>query len=297
MLESPRLRLLPALLLPVLGAALVLPLAAESEKPRGKKYALLVGVNSYEHARLPNLKYAENDVTELAKVLRAKTAGFARVVLLTTAAGKKSARARPTGKNIRAELKTILARRTRRDTVLVGFCGHGVRVKGKGKDSKEKDEGFFCPSDAQLNDPATLIGLGQLFKDLDLSGAGVKLLLVDACRTDPREGRAVDTDSLPRPARGVGVLVSCSSGQRAFETAKLGKKGHGVFFHFVLEGLRGKAKNEDNEVTWDYLVAYVTRQVARTVPKLIGGGARQEPEYIANLAGRTTLLRSSGRKP
>ena len=53
------------------------------------------------------------------------------------------------------------------------------------------------------------------------------------------------------------IRRNASSGsQRAWETKELGG-GHGVFFHFVLEGLRGKPKNNRGEVTWLRLVVWL----------------------------------------
>jgi hypothetical protein len=191
--------------------------------------------------------------------------------------------------NLRKEIRALLARKKRDDTVLVALAGHGIQGTVK-EGGKEKDESFFCPSDAQLNDNDTLISLSKLFSDLSDCGAGVKLLLVDACRNDPKLGRNADPDNLPRPPRGTAALFSCRGGERAFETDKLGDRGHGIFFHFVLEGLRGKAKNEDNEVTWDRLTEFVKRQVSRQVPKVIGDGAKQTPHLLANLEGESPVL-------
>jgi formylglycine-generating enzyme required for sulfatase activity len=211
----------------------------------------------------------------------------------------KAATAKPTTGNIRAQLKSLLEKVTKRDVVLIALAGHGVQftVRIAGKD---RDENFFCPCDTKVRDSKdlaelskTMIPLRELFKDLDDSGAGAKLLLVDACRNDPREGRNLDVDTLPRPAKGTAALFSCKSGERAFETPKLGTKGHGVFFFHVLEGLRGKAKDEDGEVTWDHLIAYVRGRVSRQVPTLIGEGARQTPHLLSNLEGDPVLLRPS----
>src|SRR6202043_2449234 len=71
--------------------------------------------------------------------------------------------------------------------------------------------------------------------------------------------------------------------------AKLGKR-HGVFFHHVLEGLRGKAKNARGDVTWARLTEYVTDAVSDDVPILIGGGAKQTPELKVNLTGKSPIL-------
>src|SRR5262249_13801941 len=118
-------------------------------------------------------------------------------------------------------------------------------------------------------------------------GVGAKLLLVDACRNEPEGFRSTDVDALPRPSKGTAVLFSCKSGERSFEKAEL---KHGIFFHFVLQGLSGKARNEEGDVAWDRLTEYVKRQVSRQSPKLISGGARQTPHEIRNLEGDSPVL-------
>jgi tetratricopeptide (TPR) repeat protein len=259
-----------------------------ADATQGKRHALLVGVRDYEHNKLATLQFTENDVTELARLLR--PAGYA-VTLLCDSEGEKAPQRKPTARNIRAALKELLAGKGKHDTLLVALAGHGLQRSVK-EEGKERDESYFCPCDAQLNDSARLISLKQLFEDLDDCGAGVKLLLVDACRNEVgnRGVRNLEADSVPRPPRGIAALFSCASGQRAFETDKLGAKGHGVFFHFVLEGLRGKAKDEEGEVDWASLSRYVCREVSRRVPELIGGGARQTPHEVKNLVGGSPVL-------
>src|SRR6202040_4155358 len=101
--------------------------------------ALLVGINRYDHAKLPALKYAENDATEMARVLR--LAGY-DVLLLTGAEGARKADRKPTKANVEARLTEILRKKCKRgDTVLLGFAGHGMQFAGK--------DAYFCPSDAR----------------------------------------------------------------------------------------------------------------------------------------------------
>jgi hypothetical protein len=275
---------------------LALLVSVSAARAEGRKFALLVGVRSYDHAKLPDLKYTENDVEDLATLLERRGAGFNRVVVLSTQRGKKRPTLQPNAANIRTVLKNLMRGRRRDDTVLIAFAGHGIQMTSKDARGREVEEAFFCPSDAQLNDRATLVSVKQLFADLDDCGAGVKLLLVDACRNDPKLGRSLDTDSVPRAARGIAALFSCSSGQRAFETPRLGR-GHGVFFHHVIEALGGKARNEDGEVTWDDLTAYVKRHVPRTVVQVIGGGAQQSPHLVANLVNTPVLMHRGGVMP
>jgi hypothetical protein len=287
MIRFPPLR--PSLLLLALAAGLLLQGPATTQTVAGKKRALIVGVREYASARLDPLRFTENDAEALADVLQ-KQAGFSVRVLSTTRGKKRTADA-PTIANLRAEIRALLADRTRHDTVLVALSGHGIQAKVT-EGGVEKEESYFCPSDAQLNDNSKLLALGQLFKDLDTCGAAVKLLLVDACRNDPSLGRNVDVDTLPRLPRGTAALFSCKGGERAFESPKL---VHGVFFYHVIDGLKGKAKNSDGEVTWSSLSEHVTKNVSRTVPTLIGGGARQTPELKVNLTGESPILVAAGK--
>lgn len=120
---------------------------------------------------------------------------------------------------------------------------------------------------------------------------GPKFLLVDACRNDPKQGRGrgIDADTAPTPPRGVGVLLSCSAGETAWEHKDFGG-GHGAFFHHVIEGLKGKGVDDEGNVTWDSLRAYVKRPVARDVPKVLKEGATQTPEESGRLAGVPPVL-------
>ena len=259
-------------------SAFGLPNLASAQE--GKRYAMLVGVNEYEHSKLVNLKWAENDAAALAKVL--EKAGYT-VSLLTNSA--KSARLKPTKANVDARLKEILRDAGKNDTVLIAFAGHGLQFEN------QKDA-YFCPSDARpFKDEAnTLVSLGKVYDELDKSFAATQVLFVDACRDDPAAGRGsrgVDADSAPPPPKGVAALFSCSAGQRAFESDDL---KHGVFFHHILEGLSGKAKDADGEVTFSGLSEYVAKKVKADVPKLIGGGAKQLPHQKGEFIGGSPVL-------
>ena len=83
------------------------------------------------------------------------------------------------------------------------------------------------------------------------------------------------------------ALFSCKTGQFAFESDKL---KHGVFFHFVIEGLKGKAVNDKGAVTWSRLVEYATEQVSDELPKYVDGGAKQTPHELKSLVGTSPVL-------
>jgi TPR repeat protein len=265
--------------------SLSLPSAAtRAETAEGRRFAVLVGINDYRHSSLPNLLYAENDVTELAELLKA--ARF-EVTLMTGTAGAANPDLRPTRANIEARLHALLERCGKKDTVLVALAGHGLQFNGFA-------DSFFCPVDARpFADEAsrkTLLSLNEVYRQLEQNGAGVKLLLVDACRNDPNpaRGRGLDGSNTPRPPRGVAALFSCSPGEKAFEHEEY---RHGIFFHHVLEGLRGRAKDGEGDVTWDSLQNYVRKRVTADVPRLFRDETQQTPCLRAgDLAGIPPVL-------
>ena len=143
----PRLRavVMPAV---VVALAAVLPVAdllfAQPPAVAGKKYALLVGVNEYDNRTLANLSYAERDVTELAKVLKAN--GFEVTILLGSGTGA----AKATRANIEKVVADLLDKVTKKDTLLTAFAGHGEQFR---PDGEKEEQPFYCPVDAVPNDP------------------------------------------------------------------------------------------------------------------------------------------------
>jgi uncharacterized caspase-like protein len=109
-----------AVLVPLaLVAALALLDALQAQTEKGKKHALLVGVNKYQHAELAPLEHAERDAQEMEEEL--KRSGYT-VDLLT---GEKATRAA-----IVEKLKSFAKKGGARGVVLVGLAGHGIQPEG-----------------------------------------------------------------------------------------------------------------------------------------------------------------------
>jgi uncharacterized caspase-like protein len=267
----------------------------EKEKAKGKKVALLVGVTEYDSDKLATLKYTENDVEELAKVLTAKGAGFDEVVVLTNTRGKKDDKLSPTAANVREALKRLSEKRAKEDLILVAFAGHGGQITVKDPDGlrKPKTYTYLFPRDAQVRGVSYATGKSKellLVRDLlataGQSKAGTKLLLFDAGREQIGRGGDGEKERFDLE-EGMAVLFSCAAGQKAFETPKL---KHGVFFYHVIKGLSGEAKNKRGEVDWVGLTSYVSENVSETIEALIGNGAKQTPQLVANVTGSPVLI-------
>jgi len=264
-------------------------------KPRpGRLYALLVGVREYKTPALRPLKYTERDVEDLGTVLGSCGHDPKNVHLriLTQTRGAEGLRYLPSSDNIRTELARMLklveidadAGTAEDDTIVIALSGHGIL-------DPKTETSYFCPSDTSArnlaaDDPA-LINLGELYDQLKACKAGFKLLLADACRNDPLSPNksvrpVVDLASVTRPFKkrkpgGVAALFSCSDGQVSYEDDKL---KHGVFFHFVIEGLKGEADEKgdrDGKVTLSELANYTSKEVYSYVDRTRND--EQLPEY------------------
>src|SRR5262245_16969431 len=105
--------------LTLLLSGLALAAQAPPKAPKGKRYALLVGVTEYKHSAFGTLKYTENDVEKLAALLKDPRSGFTEVRVLSTARGKKDRDDAPTAENVSKALADLVKERTKDDVVLV----------------------------------------------------------------------------------------------------------------------------------------------------------------------------------
>jgi Caspase domain len=233
---------------------------------QGKRFALLVGINKYAHARFSQLKYAERDAQEMGDLLR--TYGYDVTVLPGDKADKQT---------IEKAIERLSDQCKENDLLLLAFAGHGVQFTGE-------SDAYFCPHDGRpfADRKDSLVSLHAVGQTLRRSFASTKVILVDACRSDLDDTRGVrginDRDDL-NFGKGTLVLLSCSATQVAAEPDKL---QHGVFFHCVLEGLRGKAANDEGEVNFNRLAEYVLK----TVPLLEKG---QLPQQILSSSKNPVL--------
>jgi len=251
-------------------------------KPGGEKWAILIGIDDYLNAG--DLKYCGADQRSLKEQLVRSGFNEAQVYLLHDEA--KDRKLTPYKTNIERQLKTVLGFAERGDFILLAFSGHGVHFN---------KVSYLCPGDAKLDDPSTLISMDWVYEQLGKSKADLRLVMVDACRNDPRpEGqRSMSPKELREGTRqfvetsdqrlpeGIVLLHSCSEGEVSQEDKDF---GHGVFMHYILEGLAGSADQDgDQVVTFNELVRYSSRETKIFVEKRYNDS--QRPKLKGNLAG------------
>ena len=146
------------------------------------KFALLIGVTTYEHAQMNRapLKYPEADATAVAELL--EKSGYTVKVLL----GKQA-----TQEAIQEALKQTEGEGTADGVVLIGMFGHGVQY---GNDA------YYGPFDTAVRkvvdfkgivvrdetgepklepEPTSMISMRSILDALTVCGAGSKVLLAD----------------------------------------------------------------------------------------------------------------------
>jgi len=244
--------------------------AAKPNVPGGTKWALLVGVDHYLDPRLGNLRFCGADAQALRDVL-VRQGGFPADQVILLHDQEKEPIRQQLRLSVERSLKTLLAQAGPQDLVLVSFSGHGVQVG---------ETAYLCPTEADLDKPeATMVSVAGLYATLSKEcRAAQKIVFVDACRKPVESGQKGPSlemakgfaDRLRQVPEGLLILSSCKSGQLSYEEQEF---GHGIFVHYLLDGLNGKADargpnlrgNADGRIDVDELFNYASLQTGKYV--------------------------------
>lgn len=232
------------------------------------RYAVIIGIDHYDDPEIRDLGFASADAKQIYDVLTDDQLGCipeAHVQLLINV--------QATQRNIRSAIGTWLANVAGpRDTVVIYFAGHGAPVINPAPREQGPVEAYLIPSDAEAADlRATGVGMDEVQKWLGYIDSERVLFLIDSCYSGAAGGRTFSQPGVQTRAtltsdfldgisgQGRTVISACAENQVSLEEATL---GHGVFTHYLVEGLRGKADaNGDGLVGVDELYQYVSEQV------------------------------------
>lgn len=151
---------------------------------------------------------------------------------------------------------------------------------------------YLLPSDAQVNGDLALLEQTAINADvirdwIHQTGIGQVVLILDACRNNPSEGRGdarkplteaytrgFNFDVRNREINAFVTLYATEIGQVAYEFKE---KKQGYFTWALVEGLKGGAANEQGEITLAGLVKYLQETVPKRVRLDLGGDKNQKP--------------------
>ena len=243
------------------------PSQAKVYPPNVKGWAVVVGISKYVHAPW-NLDYANRDAVEFAKTIRADAGGrFQEVKELIDEAATLG--------NINRALKSFLKKPDIDDVVLLYFACHGA------PDPDRPENIYLLMHDTEPDEiAATALPIREIREALKVTIRAERIvILADTCHSgglDVFAGRrgidqsgVVNTylQDLSQSHGGVALLTSAAANETAVEDRRWGG-GHGVFTHFLLEGMRGKAdgyggKPRDGKVAVRELFEYVRDMVKK----------------------------------
>jgi len=267
--------------------------AQDSEGYRKDAHAVLIGINQYQDASVPDLEYARNDAEALHKVLTDPTLGRFHpdnVILLVDEEA--------TQREIRSAIGTDLPRKAKEgDTVFLFFAGHGAPVIDPKSGSTDGTEKYLVPHDAEAEDlRASGIWMDEIQRFFGWLDASQILLFLDACYSGTAGGRSFKNPAFNTRASlsdefvqnlgadGKMVITACGANEVSLETPEV---SHGLFTHHLMEGLKGAADvNNDGLVTLDELYEYLYENVSTEARKL---GGSMKPVRSGSVQGTVYL--------
>lgn len=249
----------------------------------GQKRAVLIGINHYLDEAIGNLSYCVNDVVELNDILSDERRGSFWTQPLHSGIGNN--KLLPNRSNILSMINLLASNSEENDTIFVYFAGHGFE--------KERVN-YLLPADARLDVLVeTAIPLKWVKETLSKSLAKKKFLIIDACHAGAGLGRSSSLpmsksfqEELFERSEGFAIMSSCKTDQLSYDFAE---KSHGAFSYYMLEGLRGAADgDEDNIITVPDVNQYVSRKMHEWCIK---NQLQQNPTFSYNVAGDFIFVR------
>ena len=240
--------------------------SAPSSNGQPQRWAVVIGISEYGKPQIPNLNYADRDAREFAEYLKSPAGGGLDEGRMKVLLNKDA-----TLQNIKSALTQFLRQTIDKDLVIIYFAGHGAP-----EPANPKNNYLLCYD----TDPTLLETTA--FPMWDINAALTRyipskhvIVLTDACHSGgisteiaTRGMGTVENNlinqylsDLSKSKEGIIVFTASQSGESSQE---LDKFGHGVFTHFLLQGLKGDAdRNNDYSITIGELMDYVEEMVKR----------------------------------
>lgn len=235
-----------------------------------KRWAVVIGVGQYESEDIPDLEFAPADAQAVRDFLQSDAAGpFDDVLYLENEEA--------TGAAMREALFVFLQQADWNDLVVIYYAGHGA------PDPNRPDNLYLLPADADLSAlAATGFPMWDVKTALRRQIAAERVLVIaDACHSaGTADGDVVGGAGSNQIAGGFAqlftpsrrlMMTAADTNEFSLEDSRWG--GHGVFTHFLLEGLSGGGDgNADGIVTFTELFDYVSNNVRSST------SGRQNPQ-------------------
>ncbi len=240
---------------------------------RKNVYALVVGVSRYQDRALPSLRFAEQDASDIYKVITNSKYGAVPKENVTLLSGKDA-----TFSRLRAELAELEEMADKGTYILIFFSTHGASKTS----DRDRRGPYLLPYDAKVTSgpalKATSISLAEMKASIERMTAKGVLVMINACFSQMPAGVAglsvKKISSLKKLGEGKIVLTASRGDQYAYDSREY---GHSIFTYWLLQGLKGKADfNRDGKITAQELYKILKDNVPIDAQRL--RRARQNPQ-------------------
>ena len=218
-------------------------------------YALVIGNNQYQN--LNKLATAENDATEVAKVL-SDNYGF-KVTLLLSA----------TRNQILTAMNGYRRSLTENSSLLIYYGGHGI-------EDTESKVAYWVPVDGTSDNPVNWISASDITADLRAIPTRHVLIISDSCYSGGLAGSRTVEWAITPNKREAEVLHWFSLKSRTLMASgglepvtDAGKNNHSVFANALLDGLNEMPTSEFTARELFYQEVY----------QVVAGNSQQHPDY------------------
>lgn len=252
---------------------------ATKQALRGKRYALVVGINQFTDTKFGNLHYAEKD----AKAISAAFKDFDQVWTLAS-------KATTTRANILQHLAMLKSKvRSKHDTIVVYFSTHGTLGQRPGKGVQR----YLVASDTRLAlITQTGISVRYILNALNTLRSRKRALILASCHSG--RGKSKLSDSLAKVLaknKGINTLDEVSEASfvisaTAFKEVAREEDAlkHDVYTYFFLQGIQRGDRDRDGAVTISEAHDYAR---SRTYQYTKG---TQRPVVTSTILGRDPII-------
>jgi len=242
----------------------------------GNRWAVVVGVSRYQNDRL-NLRFADRDAEEFCRLLQTPSGGGFEKARIMDLINEQA-----TSGTVARALRSFLKQPAPEDLVLIYFACHGA------PDPDRPSNLYLLTYDTDPNDIAgSALPMREVYQALTETLLAKRVVVIaDTCHSAALSGvtrRSLGNDAQAinaylreagKAKGGVALLTSAEASESAQEDQQWGG-GHGVFTHFLLQGMRGDADGykqpKDGKVSVRELFEYVRDNVIKAT------GSKQHP--------------------
>lgn len=222
------------------------------EIPKPKLHLFSVGVSNYSSPTLSKLGYASKDAKDFVSAISSSDVSMYDQIVAPIVLTDKSA----TKVDIERSLAALTREVEQDDVVMLFFSGHGAL---------DGEDAYFMSVDAVSDDPYTGVDFSLIRKNMvKMKDKKCRVLIfMDACYS----GAMFNTKSNLKPITfAEHDIIGFYSSTASQTSAEYSSDENGLFTKALLEGLKGKAKNKDGEITTiglqKFISDYVNKQTS-----------------------------------